>query len=353
MQRSPTVVFRADADPRIGGGHVMRCLTLAVAFGRAGWRCAVAAGAKSATTVPALAQSGLEVLEAGGGATADARQILAYFGAKVDLLVIDHPDWTAVEEEAIAPAGAASMAIDGLGRRHVTDLWLDPNPGRRLADLRSKAAPHCEILLGPQFMPIAAPVAAIRARSLSARRNRDFRVAHILINFGAGDQIVAFDVALRGIAASGRRYQTTVVAGTSASKCRELAAQLDLDCQILVWTDRMDELMLSADLMIAAAGISAWERCCAGLPCLILTVADNQLDTARYLNEQGAALYVGPTDHVQPGQIASALVRLTDAPDQLAQMSNRAAAEIDGGGAARVVAAVESFIERTRPGLGL
>ena len=32
-----TAVFRADASEELGGGHVMRCLTLATAFVEAGW----------------------------------------------------------------------------------------------------------------------------------------------------------------------------------------------------------------------------------------------------------------------------------------------------------------------------
>jgi spore coat polysaccharide biosynthesis predicted glycosyltransferase SpsG len=36
MPAGPRILFFADAGPEVGGGHVMRCLTLARALGRRG-----------------------------------------------------------------------------------------------------------------------------------------------------------------------------------------------------------------------------------------------------------------------------------------------------------------------------
>lgn len=349
MPSLPLAVFRADADPRIGGGHIMRCLTLAAAFRRVGWRCAIATIAASSATVPALAKSGHTILEVGGDPIADAHRISEYFGAKADLLIIDHPGWAAIDEAHLRPAATMTMAIDGLRRRHATDLWLDPNPDHALEDLRQQVAAGCDILLGLQFMPIAPAVVAARDTSLSSRRDRGFQVGRVLVNFGAGDQSAALELALRGIAQSGRKPRTTVVAGTHVARCRALAGELALECEILVWSDQLGELMLQADLMIGAAGISAWERCCLGLPSLVTTIAENQLGTARFLASQGAAVNLGPAGSLSPHRLAESLAGLADNAVKLARMSSIAAGLVDGLGAERVVAAVVRHCERARP----
>ena len=45
-------------------------------------------------------------------------------------------------------------------------------------------------------------------------------------------------------------------------------------------TLRMAELISKCDLAIGAAGTTAWERCCLGLPSIIITIADNQIAVA-------------------------------------------------------------------------
>ncbi len=64
------ILFRADARPDLGGGHIMRCLSLAAALDRRGCEIAFACAPGSADLVPALSRSGF--------AWAEARQRVTY-----------------------------------------------------------------------------------------------------------------------------------------------------------------------------------------------------------------------------------------------------------------------------------
>ena len=97
----------------------------------------------------------------------------------------------------------------------------------------------------------------------------------------------------------------------------------------------MASLMSEADLAIGAAGATAWERCCLGLPTILLTVAANQIPGALALHDAGAALHIGGPDCIAD-KLPAAMGR-TSQHGVLAEMSLKAAAVCDGLGTARVI----------------
>jgi len=58
----------------------------------------------------------------------------------------------------------------------------------------------------------------------------------------------------------------------------------------------MAEIMTNADLAIGAAGATTWERCCLGLPSIMIVLADNQKGIAGFLKKQKAAIVIRKND---------------------------------------------------------
>ena len=58
----------------------------------------------------------------------------------------------------------------------------------------------------------------------------------------------------------------------------------------------MARLMTKADIAVGAGGTTTWERCCLGLPAVVVVLAENQLSIARILSEYGAIRIVGQTE---------------------------------------------------------
>ena len=66
-------------------------------------------------------------------------------------------------------------------------------------------------------------------------------------------------------------------------------------------------LMAKADLAIGAGGATSWERCCLGLPALVITLAENQLPIAQELHNRGLIKWLGHKDDVDSVQVANQL----------------------------------------------
>ncbi|MEE9210775.1 MAG: UDP-2,4-diacetamido-2,4,6-trideoxy-beta-L-altropyranose hydrolase, partial [Kiloniellales bacterium] len=325
---SRTVVFRADAAPWIGAGHVARCLSLAETFGAEGWRCRLACRAGTLETAPAIARCFRETLILEGVEEDEARAIAARWPEGCDLLVVDHYGRAAPFEEALRPWARAILAIDDLCRAHTCDYLLDPTPGRTAGDYAGRVPQGCEVYLGPAYVPLKSVFAERRARAL-ARRRKPGPVERILVSLGATDPDNLTALALGGIVRSGLKPAVEIVLGPVAPHREEVRAQaaaLDLDVTVHEGLEDMAALMARADLAIGAAGITSWERCCLGLPSVLVVTADNQRRVAEALERAGAAVSLGWHSAVGPERIAAAVMELDRDSARRARMGAKAAA---------------------------
>ncbi|MFN3348175.1 UDP-2,4-diacetamido-2,4,6-trideoxy-beta-L-altropyranose hydrolase [Pseudorhodoplanes sp.] len=331
-------LFRADASPDIGGGHVMRCLTLADTLAAAGWSCGFAFRSGTLQTVPALKRSG-HVLQLLSGAVADEPAEMAEtLRGCCDLLVVDHYGRGADFETACRSFAHRLLVFDDQPlRRHDADLLLDATPRAGDNHYRGLVPPGCSLLLGPAFVPLRPEFALARAKAL-ARRVRGGAVQRLLVSVGLTDRLNVTSRILRGVCASGLPLTVDVVLGSAAphlESVRGLIAELKLDAQLHVDVSDMAALAAAADLAIGAGGQSSLERCCLGLPSLLVVTADNQRDLAAGLERCGAAaLLSGPL--IEPDEVARALARICADPDRRVCMAHAAAELCDGRGPVRV-----------------
>lgn len=330
---SRRAVFRADAGARIGTGHVVRCLTLADALAEHGWESLFACTEETVATVPALAR--YRIVPA--GAPEDL--------PPAELLVVDHYGLdSAYERRARARARRVLVLDDLADRPHDADLLLDQNLGRTAADYAGLLPHGCRLLLGPQWALLRPQFAAARPAAL-ARRQQGGPVRRLLVAFGGTDPDNATGLALEAIARAGLEAAVDVVLGPRAphlDSVRRQAAALPA-ARVLTGVEDMAALMAAADLAIGAGGTSSWERCCLGLPTLLVVIAGNQEHIARALADAGAALAAGRMSELSPDGLA-ALLRATAADSAcLATMSECAAGICDGSGINRLAPRLETM----------
>ena len=345
----PTAIFRADASEEIGGGHVMRCLTLAEALTEQGWHVGFAVNAEAPSVVPSLADAVADILILGGGDEVAA--LKERWPEGVALLVVDHYGRGAAFELGCRPWAATIVAIDDLADRcHRADLLLDQTQGRNEADYRSLTCPDCRLLLGARFALLRPQFQACRRRAL-ARRGSDGPAQRLLVSFGATDSAGGTVMALQALARASPALTVDVVVGASGNlnEIDRLAAELAPAATVHRSVGDMASLMTEADFAIGAAGGTSWERCCLGLPTLVVVTADNQRDIARSLAAAGAIDLVGDAGTVAVEALADRIAALCDDAPRRHTMAQAAASICDGQGVARVVDALMQATLQTVP----
>ncbi len=317
MTRTPRILFIADAGPQVGGGHVMRSLTLARALRAKGAECRFV---ETSETAKVLDVFGRDMPRAAAPEAAD-------------ILVVDHYRLGAEDEQALRRFGRLAV-LEDMGRPHgAADLILDPSYGRSPRDYEAPV-----VLAGAQYALVSEGFVGRRGETPSRRRAPET----VLVSLGLTDVggVTRRVIETLGELTDGMRV--VAVTGSGAPSLAWLKTQAaDGLIDLHVDARHMDELTASADLAVGAGGSSVWERACLGLPSITLILADNQRPTTQALNRAGAliALELEALETDLPAAWAS--LREADARMALSQASMSLC---DGLGAQRAADAILRLI---------
>ena len=283
MQRSRKILFLTDAGPQVGGGHVMRCLTLAGVLQDLGAQCAFMASPAVTSVVKAFAKPGMELIPC-----TPETMVEAACSVSSDAVVVDHYGLQASDETRLR-AGRLLIALDDApGRAHDCDLLVDSAIDRQPADYEPWVPKGSQIWTGPNFALVRPEFAAAR-RKVVERRDRDGDVRSILVSLGMTDVGGVTADVVEALLATGIEARILAVVGSAAPslpRLRELSA-IHANLRVEVDVKAMAPVVGEADMAIGAGGSSTWERCCLGLPGITLVLAANQADMAARLDAHG------------------------------------------------------------------
>jgi len=328
------IVFRADASPEIGAGHVMRCLALANILSGFDCKSVFAVSPETPATVPALGRAGHEIQIVDATAENLVETLTRRFAEPVDWLVIDHYGIDAGFERVFRKLARNIMVIDDLADRpHDCDVLLDQGPGRNAGDYADLVPAHATVLAGPNYALLDPAYGDFRDRNLPDASNGR---AAIFVSFGATDPRNITDRGLDALAGSAVSGPVNVVLGPAAPYREEVSARLKswrTEATLHIDTAEIIPLLADSLLAVGAGGVSALERCCCGVPSVIAVTADNQRPAAAGIRAAGAAELVD-LDNVTE---ASAIIAdFAAQPDTLARIAAAGKLLCDGRGGRRI-----------------
>ena len=351
------VVFRVDASAQCGSGHFARAVALGHILKARGCKVHFICRRLPDVLRPQADSAGIGIIDlppAAGPEPAastgyehwlgtswreDARQTLAAIDTlgSVDWLVVDHYGIDSRWQSQVRSATRSLLVIDDLAdRRHECNILLNHNfldgGGQRYATLVSS---DVRLLLGPGYAPL---------REEFSRERRDLsrdtgRASHILVSLGGADPQGTTMRVLEAVTRLGAKdVRVTAVLGGLNPHRDEIERKfrrvpnVELRRQVV----DMAALMVDADLAVGAGGISNWERCCLGLPSLVVSVAQNQIEPAEMTARKGACVYLGEAADLTGTDLHHALSELLGSEAQRGKLSQGGLALVDGRGCERI-----------------
>ena len=331
---SNTVLFRCDASPELGLGHVFRCCTLAAQWVRQGGRSLMLG--PSADVCPAEfshvfshwqpCEFDNEISDAERTCEfADLHQAMA--------LVLDdyrvHDDY----QQVLMQHPMQWLQFDGTGQKNLWADWvLNAMPGTH-ADLYAKRIknPKTRLLLGPDYALLRP---GFTAQAISDKNEE--RSKRLFVFAGGGDDKQVLQLLLDTVLSMDAGLSVCAVTTSNNPGLNHLKHWISSHAQsqqieLHVDTPDMPGLMRSCGMAVVSAGTVTYEVNATGLPMVLFSMAQNQNPQALAWSALTGASYLGDYRQLSAPLIAQAVT------DMLEHAHKPVKQWVDGQGAQRVV----------------
>jgi UDP-2,4-diacetamido-2,4,6-trideoxy-beta-L-altropyranose hydrolase len=309
---SRTVVFRTDGGAEIGAGHVARCLPLADAFAALGWRV------RFAGTYDGLAAWLLARADAVAGPPDPGVPCGVDWG-KCDAAVVDSYD--IAEQEICRLADSVPLATIAEARRC-------PDRGVLLDyHLDRSEPPSARLLAGPSFAPLDP--------AFARTGNPGRELARVLLTMGGSAAARELLASIAPAVNAALPNAELVLAGGSGRVTEPAGAKI----AYLPAPSTLVEALSDIDMAITAAGLTAYELACAGIPQVAIAITANQHRVIRGLRDQRLALCLDITGGEALDDLPALLRRMRD-PGLRTELGAHGMSVFDGHGAERAARAL-------------
>lgn len=349
------IAFRVDASKQIGTGHFMRDFALANALKQHGAQIYFISRYLPPHLHIMLQEQGHEyvLLEnnhenenldelahaqwLGVSQAQDASDTINVLSKKKwDWIIIDHYALDYRWESLLRKFVTNILVIDDIAdRKHDCDILIDQNYYIDMSiRYKNKVPNHCKLLLGPRYALLQKKFKQLHDEVIIRRGP----VKRILVFFGGIDvnnytgntikvlsEIMIQDLVVDVVIGEEQPFSEKI-----RKTCEKYGYSLH------VQTNKMAELMANADLAIGAAGSASWERCCMGLPALLVALADNQINIAKALDSYGACEYIDESIMKNATKLHNKIINIIEAQNKLSAFSKKAYSLVDGAGVERV-----------------
>lgn len=334
-----TLVIFADASPRIGTGHVMRCIALAQAVSLQGIYVQMIGRVSVAWVQDRLVKENL-VFTPMQGEVLQAEQPAYLIDAlektpKGAWVVVDGYHFGVDCQKAVREAGYKLLVIDDYCHlsEYSCDMLLNQNMSAKNFAYKGDIGKLC---LGLDYVLLRQEFVLAREKALSRPRHKTPQ--NILLTLGGGDfskHLAHIAPALTIAEMTGKTLR--VIAGAmSEENIRQCLQYCPAKVEILSTVEDMPALLSKTDIIIGAGGGTCWEAFFYGIPMCCVAVAENQVSILKSFYEKKLIAYLGNMQDMKPNELKNALSAFINKSALLQLTQQMSYINIDGLGGQRI-----------------
>lgn len=326
------IFIRADANEKIGTGHVMRCLSIAKAFVDEGEEVVfVTANDKASEWIRDFQTICLNSNWSEMDSEMD-NLLCIIEERKPSLLLVDSYCVTKKYFDVLSKEIPIAYMDDMNKECWNIRFLINYNIFADDLDYSAYESMGCKCLLMPKYTPLRKEFINMPKHEIKKE------VTDILVSAGGADPENVTEQIMEEVCVHWEKIKFHFVIGAFNPRMDELKKRIKKNIIFHVNETHMSGLMRKCDMAVSAAGSTLYELCACGTPTVAYTLADNQQMAAEKFAREGVMLYAGDCRNNEKfvTSLMEGMERLIRSQEIREKASDMMQSLLDGNGAKRI-----------------
>ncbi|MBI9112689.1 UDP-2,4-diacetamido-2,4,6-trideoxy-beta-L-altropyranose hydrolase [Maridesulfovibrio ferrireducens] len=342
--KDENLIIRADANPNIGIGHVMRCLALAQEWVKRGGKAILVGNIESKELIKKINEFQVDFLplqQSYPDSDSDMTLLLkeARKSPSKSWIILDGYFFDSAYQKQLYTHFKKIILVDDYNHleKYFASIILNQNLGSE--DIKYKTNENSIVLAGAKYAMLRDE---FRQKVQCKKETQDLK-PQILISMGGADIDNISLKVLTALQYFSDKIKIILVVGPANPHTKALNTYAEKHANTLRIksnVNNMAKLIREANVVISAGGSSCFEFCSQGKPIITIITANNQTGLATALEKAGVSINIGKFDASSKLRIIESLKLFFTTPDLYTSMGQKAKKIVDGKGTERIIDAI-------------
>lgn len=334
--------FRVDASREMGIGHLMRCLALTEELTKKNHNCFFFSKINDKALIDKIKNYDVvyRQIPLDSTFTEELKALVGFSkGNNIDWIITDNYGINTQYIKYLKQNRLNILSIDDTAQIHYySDIVVNQNVGAE--KLVFSAENYTKFLLGQKYVMLRDDILK------ENRKRQNSTVKKILITFGGADNDNFTLKILKLLESVDENVEILVVLGPFNrfyDSIKRHIEETSLEIKLISSPENMAKVYLKSDIAISTGGSSCYELAYFGIPNIIVTIADNQLNIAHELDKRKVGICLGKKYELKAEQFKYNVKELISNRSLWKRMSQNGKRLVDGKGKERIVDFMERF----------